>query len=194
MLGPEGACQSLAAALSAALPNKMAELITRYQVTAANELDGLTDPIVLSSEPPNTGQPWAAFPVVFVLELNTAPMIPTEQDDNGTWYNVPYKLALTGYGRGYGFDDARRNTRRLILALRELVLAYPQIQVDAVGQTITLDRGSLVEQYGNIATEQQDSIMGASIEGMWHGREYLPFPYPSLGDAADTDFPVQQMP
>jgi hypothetical protein len=193
MLGPEGAVEALATLLANELPAKAGELTTRLNTARLPrvEREALIPKLIEPYEVLDL--PVDAFPAFLVVAQGMTRMVRVDIAGAGAAryagqavYRVRYRLRVFTWARGRtGTADpaeraaeADRNRKRLVLAVREVLLSGQELNV-VIGRTVDLDpdddgyrageevtgaidETTLTESYDAIAVDEQSSTVAAA--------------------------------
>lgn len=179
MLGPEGAINLIASRLDMALPGKVAELRTRLNLDdpalSPDEVPDLRVPLIMHAEPEDTSIELASFPAVYIVERNTSGTAVVERGQYADRYRIPYAITFLIYVRDVSFTETKAQLRRMALAVREVVLAVPQL-ADDDDQAVTLERSGWSEKFGTPGNQQNIGIIaGSALETVWVAEERIPY-------------------
>lgn len=147
MLGPEGVTRELVRRLRSAMPDRLVQLRTRYETTAAKlpdvELIEPDEVDILSLE---------KFPAIFVVPIDTTGRLDNRQTEStGAYdeYSFTYNMRIFVYARGVDYKSTSLLVKRYTLAARECLLAGKQL-LDGV-ENLTVEPKTLRESYSQIS-------------------------------------------
>lgn len=191
MIGPEGAAQAVAERLAAALPGRLAELRTRYTVTAAE----LPDPALVEPHD-RIRRPLEDWPAVLVLVQQLARFTPTDRPSAGgeTWVaRYPFRVYL--WLRAEDDVDVDLLRKRYVLAVREVLLARRSLMDTAgpAGDVPNVDPLALTEDYGPVALDENGNTIAAAYVAadILIAEEVTPLP--ELGTVNTTTVTVEHL-
>lgn len=155
MIGPEGATALLVAGLAAAIPDKLTALEERLDLAAGT----LPAPkVVVPRDIPRLGlEDW---PALMVVAQEARGFRRVDVDDEGaTVYAVTYPVRVYEWARGDNLEQADLARKRLVLAVREVMLEGLVLDAD-VGYVVDV---SLRESYADLVSDEEAGGIGAAF-------------------------------
>lgn len=161
MLGPEGIARALVGRMHQRLPDKLAELRARLGVTEYELPDVLADNIhptevdVLA-----IGQ----YPCIAVVEYDTSGRLGNQQTDMDAGYEeyqYRYRMRLFAFGMADGYVETDLLRKRLILAIREILLQDKIMHDDVTGgQYAEVDLNTIRESFSDVGAVTESQLLG----------------------------------
>lgn len=175
MRGPEDAATLVVSRLEAKLPTQLAAIET------ARGLAANTIPRPVTYLPHDLPQlPTDVTPAVLVVVQDTPDVSGREPGDGTLRWDVTYRMRIYVFARGQGYRDTDQHRKRLVLGVRQTLLAEP-----AVGEDAHVVPSRWRESYSDVVAEDRSrSLAGAYLEANVVLAETLPLA--SWGTVATT--------
>jgi hypothetical protein len=184
MLGPEGVARALVGRLHERLPDKLAEIRARLGVTAYELPDVLADNIhPTEADVLAIGQ----YPCIAVVEYDTSGRLGNQQTDLDAGheeYQYKYRMRIYAFGMADGYVETDLLRKRLILAIREILLQDKVVHNDvAGGQYAEVDSNTLRESFSDVGSVEESQLLaGGYIEVEIASQERLAWRIPAFSE------------